>query len=293
MDETEALKCRVLRLFPEPNTQPFSPPLSMSNAPPLAPPGSSVETEGFVDLPPPMSPSSIPRPPAASEPQLQPIPSGNTSQPACGPNDKQKTVPRDKTAQAAAEFWNDAAPVDPARADEILSAIVLTAMMDGALDLRVARAHLAAVLANETDPVRRMLLESFVLLHHQLNQQQVLACRVSDPQRIQAYNVAVARLVAEQTRLASILWAHSASEAIKTPSSSTPPMKTEPVADNQSAAVEPFSPTNPQTPAADQGELASKEYEESFNKHGGAKAKESAPRRSGDDQRPAETTVAA
>lgn len=292
MDEIESLKAKVFSLFPQGNARASGPPPSIPSAPPVTALGSGTGANGFVALPPPGFPSSIPPPPPSGSPP-QPNAAGSSQSLSSDPKNKAKTTAGNKTSKAAAAtFWNGAAPIDPARVDEALSIGALGAMLNGIVDARVAQAHMAAVLASAIGPVERMLLESFVLLHYRLIQLQVEASRVSDPERIQAYNFAVARLQAEQTRLASALQAYGASGAI-TPSSSTPPLKTVSDAGNHAVDVDQSTPTNAKTPVADQSKLASKDYEETVSKLLGAKTKEPTPGGGRNDQRPAERTVAA
>lgn len=312
MDEVEELKCRVLELFPSPGPRPVFPRMALPPVPSVADPVPINGTSGSVNLPPPNFPAvgqadsagatpskpssaSIPRPQALNPARPESSPYGHPLQ-SSGPVPDQKQVASKESTNtlAAAAYWAGVKPMDPARADEAISVCALGAMMEGALDLRVAQAHLAAVISGVTDPVERMLLESFVLMHHRLIQLQVQAAQAVDTQRVQVYNAAVARLLAVQTQLGSDIRRYRASPAMERSS----PAKTQDAVSgggNEVASVDP--PQGVKIPPAAQAELLGKVYEDPITERAGDPAKEPAKEPAAGscraDQRPPETTVAA
>jgi hypothetical protein len=312
VDEVEELKCRVLELFPSPGPRPVFPRMALPAVPSVADPVPINGTSGSVNLPPPNFPvvgqvdsagatpskpssASIPRPQALNTPRPESSPDGHQPQ-SSGPMPNQKQVASKESTHtlAAAAYWAGVKPMDPARADEAISVCALGAMMEGALDLRVAQAHLAAVISGVTDPVERMLLESFVLVHHRLIRLQVQAAQAFDTQRVQVYNAAVARLLAVQTQLGSDIRRYRASPAMERSSPAKIPAKTQDAVSgggNEVASVD--QPQGVKIPCAAQAELLGKVYEDPITERAGDPAKEPAAGSCRTDQRPPETTVAA
>ena len=143
--------------------------------------------------------------PAPAPPPNSPNPSRQiTAAPKqhCAPKKPAESKPIGKSPTPPSWFGEAA---DPARFDEVLSIGALQAIMGNAVSANVARTHMESVVSKASDPVERMLLESFVILHYQAMLNGIRAADPGDGQRAERYHNMMVRLTEKQQALATTI----------------------------------------------------------------------------------------
>ena len=175
-------------------------------------------------------------------------------------------------------------PIDASKLDQVTTIAALRAITDNTIDVRVAEAHLESVLAGVTDPLERMLRESFVLVHYSATWMEMKAAGGNDAQQTEIYNIAVSRLLNQERQLATTISQYRNSQTTRKAS----------VQEKQKAATDTGkADTQPADPLSDQGKLGDKARGNSITERPVAQTKEPAPGSGGNDQRPNAATVAA
>jgi hypothetical protein len=227
-------------------------------------------------------PPQAPNPPPQAAPAT---PDPPRPQPAAAqPSAPQKPVSGGSAKKQPAPDACLSGPLDASKVDQLTTIAALRAITDNTIDVRVAEAHLESVLAGVTDPLERMLRESFVLVHYSATWMEMKAAGGNDAQQTEIYNIAVSRLLNQERQLATTISQYRNSQTTRKAS----------VQEKQKAATDTGkADTQPADPLSDQGKLGDKARGNSITERPVAQTKEPAPGSGGNDQRPTKTTVAA
>lgn len=299
MTESETLRQKVQNLFNPFNIMNSIP--SSANAFPRPAQGDN----GSVNLPPPdISKPQETRgqdtdppdpnwefrfPSQAIDPAPAPPPNSPNPAPQKAAAPKQHCAPK-KPAQSKPISKSPTPPswvgeaADPARFDEVLSIGALQAIMGNAVSAEVARTHMESVVSKVSDPVERMLLESFVILHYQAMLNGIRAAEPGDSQRAERYHNIVVRLTEKQQALATTISRYRESSSKRR----NPSTKSQNLASSDRS-----NDTKQKISPSDQGELIGNAHGTTNIEPPVAQAQEPTTDSGRNDQRTLEATVAA
>jgi len=231
----------------------------------------------------PKCPPQTPKPPpeTASAPPNPPPPQAEAAQPSA-PKTPAAGGPTKKQPAADACL---SGPIDAAKVDQVTTIATLRAITGNTIDVRVAEAHLESVLADVTDPLERMLRESFVLVHYSATWLQIKAAGSTNAQQRAIYHNSLSQLLTQERQLATTITQLRNSQTTRKPSAQEKP--------KIATSTGKMDPQPAVGPASDQGELIGNAHGNSNTEPSVTQTKEPTPNGSGIDQRPNAATVAA
>jgi hypothetical protein len=225
----------------------------------------------------------------APNPALEPSPDktdGAASSPKTRtPSGGSKPAKEKKPAAAARK----AEQRDPAKVDELLSAVALSTITKNVLDRPAAEAHLNTVLAGVNDPIERMLLESFVLLHERVIWLHADASQQSDAERVRVFNSVAARLAGEERRLALAIRQYRS--PVSSRSFAVIGQQNVSGGDQKISYTDQSSPQEPKVSLVTQSNVEGNSHEQPFGGRFASQDEEPAKCGSGKNQRPAAALV--